>query len=90
MTVINNPEDRAKLKHLKDEAVRVLQEIQDLRGGLRDTVKAVAEELELQPKTLNLMIKYAFKESQRGGAIEGDEELLEEVKQLLHSAGVLN
>ena len=38
-------EEKAKLKQLVDEGCSVLQEVDDLKGGLRDTVKAIAEEL---------------------------------------------
>jgi hypothetical protein len=38
-------EEKAKLERLVNEGVTVLQEIEDLNAGLKDTVKAVAEEL---------------------------------------------
>ena len=40
-------EDKAKLKQLVDEGCSVLQEVDDLKGGLRDTVKSIADELSL-------------------------------------------
>jgi cell division protein FtsB len=46
-------EEKAKLERLVQEGVTVLQEIEDLQGGLKDTVKAVAEELDMQ---MHLMI----------------------------------
>ena len=39
------PEEQAKLKRIVDEGSNVLQEIEDLNAGLKDTVKAVSEEL---------------------------------------------
>ena len=41
-------EEKAKLERLVQEGVTVMQEIEDLQGGLKDTVKAVAEELDHQ------------------------------------------
>jgi len=54
-------EEKAKLERLVKEGVTVLQEIEDLRAGLRDTVKAVAEELDVKPSLINKAIKVAQK-----------------------------
>lgn len=54
-------EEKAKLKQLVDEGCSVLQEVDDLKGGLRDTVKAIAEELEIKPAVLNKAISLAHK-----------------------------
>ena len=43
------PEEKAKLERLVNEGVTVLQEIEDLSTGLKETVKAVAEELDMKP-----------------------------------------
>ena len=43
------PEEQAKLKRIIDEGANVLSEVEDLNSGLKDTVKAVAEELEIKP-----------------------------------------
>ena len=43
------PEEQAKLKRIIDEGANVLPEVEDLNSGLKDTVKAVAEELEIKP-----------------------------------------
>ena len=43
------PEEQAKLKRIIDEGAHVLPEVEDLNPGLKDTVKAVAEELEIKP-----------------------------------------
>ena len=52
-------EEKAKLQRLVDEGVTVLQEIEDLQAGLKDTVKSVAEELDMKPALLNKAIKVA-------------------------------
>ena len=55
------PEEQAKLKRIIDEGSNVLQEVEDLNAGLKDTVKAVAEELEVKPALINKAIKIAHK-----------------------------
>jgi len=54
-------EEKAKLERLVNEGVTVLQEIEDLQAGLKDTVKAVAEELDIKPAMINKAIKIAQK-----------------------------
>jgi hypothetical protein len=55
------PEEKAKLERLIIEGSTVLQEVEDLSAGLKDTVKAVAEELSLKPSVINKAIKIAHK-----------------------------
>lgn len=52
-------EEKAKLERLVREGVTVLQEVEDLQAGLKDTVKAVAEELDIKPSLINKAIKIA-------------------------------
>jgi hypothetical protein len=47
-------------------------EIDDLRGGLRDTVKAIAEELEIKPAVINKAITIAHKDSYKNVADDMD------------------
>ena len=54
-------EEKAKLERLVNEGVTVLQEVEDLNTGLKDTVKAVAEELDIKPSLINKAIKIAQK-----------------------------
>jgi len=54
-------EEKAKLERLVNEGVTVLQEIEDLQQGLKETVKAVAEELDVKPSLINKAIKIAQK-----------------------------
>ena len=42
-----NAEAKIKLTQLVNEGMTVLLEIEDLNAGLNDTIKAVAEELEI-------------------------------------------
>ena len=55
------PEEQAKIKRIVDEGANVLSEVEDLNAGLKDTVKAVAEELEIKPALINKAIKIAHK-----------------------------
>ena len=54
-------EEKAKLERLVNEGVTVLQEVEDLNTGLKDTVKAVAEEMDVKPSLINKAIKIAQK-----------------------------
>ena len=47
-----NEEQRAKLRQLIAEGTNVKQEVQDLSEGLRETVKAVADEMQINHKYL--------------------------------------
>ena len=55
------PEEKARLSQLVNEGTRVLQEVDDLKEGLRDTVKAIAEEMSVKPAVLNKAIRTAYK-----------------------------
>ena len=51
----------AKLKQLMNEGIQVTGEVEALREGLKDTVKAIAEEIDMRPATLNKAIRIAYK-----------------------------
>jgi hypothetical protein len=61
MARMYGPEEKAKLDRLITEGSTVLQEVEDLQEGLRETVKAVAEELGIKPAIINRAIKIARK-----------------------------
>ena len=62
MTVRNfNDAEKQKLLQIINEGSQVLGEVDDLRSGLRDTVKSIAEELELKPALINKAISIAHK-----------------------------
>jgi predicted regulator of amino acid metabolism with ACT domain len=54
--------ERAKIKQIVAEGVTVLQEIADLTDGLNDTIKAVAEELDVKPSVIKKAIRIAQKD----------------------------
>jgi len=55
------PEEKQKLERLVKEGITVLQEVEDLQSGLKETVKAIAEELDVKPSLINKAIKIAKK-----------------------------
>ena len=73
-----NTEEQAKVKHVIESGIKVKQEVKDLSEGLRDTVKAVAEELEIKPALLTKAISVSFKES-----LDAEKQDIEELEELL-------
>ena len=61
MTKTFNGDQKIKLTQIVNEGMTVLHEIDTLNGGLNDTIKAVAEELEIKPAVLKKAIKLAHK-----------------------------
>jgi transposase-like protein len=55
------PEEKAKLIQVINEGANVMQEVADLKEGLRDTVKAIAEEMDVKPALINKAIGVAHK-----------------------------
>ena len=75
-------EERIKLTHLVDEGVKILQEISDLKEGLKDTVTSIAEELEIKPTIINKAIRVAHKMD-----LGSQKNTISEVEDLLASIG---
>ena len=55
------PSEITKLKTLMSEGIQVTGEVEALREGLKDTVKAISEEMDMKPATLNKAIRIAYK-----------------------------
>jgi len=72
-----NGEQKAKLTQIINEGMQVMHEIETLTGGLNDTIKAVAEELEIKPSILKKAIKVAHKAE--FGKTQQEQELLETI-----------
>ena len=70
-------EQKAKLTQLINEGIQVLQEVEDLGAGLNDTVKAIAEELEIKPALLKKAIKIAQKS--KFGETNQDHETVQDI-----------
>ena len=56
-----NDTEIKKLKQLMSEGIQVTGEIETLREGLKDIVKAIAEEMDMKPASLNKAIRIAYK-----------------------------
>ena len=78
-----SPENISRLKQLIKDGVSVLQECEDLKAGLSDTVKSIAEELEVKPAQLNKLIKICQK-----GKMNDQREDWEELEELYKSGGL--
>ena len=72
-----NGEQKIKLTQIINEGMQVMHEIDTLQGGLTDTIKAIAEELEIKPAVLKKAIKVAHKAE--FGKAKQDHELLETI-----------
>ena len=59
------PDETAKITQVINDGIKVKQEVKDLSEGLRDTVKAVAEEMEIKPAVLKKIKKAIGKEGDR-------------------------
>ena len=54
-------EEKAKLTQLVNEGLTVMQEVDDLNKGLNETIKAVAEEMQIKPTVLKKAVRTAYK-----------------------------
>ena len=72
-----NGDQKIKLTQIINEGMQVMHEIETLTGGLNDTVKAIAEELEIKPNVLKKAIRLAHKAE--FGREQQDHELLEQI-----------
>jgi len=83
MTTRNFNEDEVnKLKHLLGEGIQILTETETLRDGLKDTVAAIAEELNVKPAVLNKAIRVAYK-----AEFTKQEEAFSELEDILRATG---
>jgi|TARA_R110002126_G_scaffold67868_1_gene171733 hypothetical protein len=77
MDITFNGDQKIKLTQIVNEGMQVMQEIETLQGGLTDTIKAVAEELEIKPAILKKAISLAHKAS--FGQAKQDHEIVETI-----------
>lgn len=56
-----NQDEKIKLTQTINQGISVLNEIETLNGGLTDTIKAIAEELDIKPSILKKAVKTAYK-----------------------------
>ena len=72
-----NSEQKLKLTQLINEGMQVMHEVETLNAGLSDTIKAIAEELEVKPSVLKKAIRVAHKAE--FGKTQQEQELLETI-----------
>ncbi len=75
-----NGDQKIKLVQIINEGMQVMHEIDTLQGGLNDTIKAIAEELEVKPAILKKAIKLAHKAE--FGKEKQDHETLETILEI--------
>jgi threonine synthase len=80
-----SPTDVQKLKQIITEGIHITEEVNVLKEGLKDTVAAIAEELDIKPAILNKAIRIAYKsEFQKASEDFSDlEDILEKVGRTL-------
>ena len=77
-----NQEEIARLKKLVTEGDTVLHEVDALNTGLRETVKAIAEEMDLKPSVLMKALKIAHK-----AKFQEEYDKFDELETILESIG---
>ena len=79
--------DKIKLQSLINDGVQVMIDVANLKEGLKETVEAVADELDIKKNVLNKAIAIAFKRSQNKDKLTESREELDEVEQILMASG---
>jgi hypothetical protein len=75
-------EEKLKLTTVINEGIKILQDIDDLKEGLKDTVKNLAEEMDIKPALINKAIKAAYKRN-----LDEQRNTISEVEELLETIG---
>ena len=76
-------DDKARLKQLVTEGIAVKQEIETLNDGLNDTIKSIAEEMEIKPSMIKKVIAVAHKRN-----LQDEREKFEELEDILTTLGL--
>ena len=74
-----NPDQKRKLDYLINEGIRVQEEIDLLRSGLNEAIKAQADEFGVKPKVLRKSISIAKK--MNFGEYQEEYNMVEEILQ---------
>lgn len=75
-------EDITRLKQLMTEGSQVLTEVDALKTGLSETVKAIAEEIGIKPAQLSKAIRIYYKSS-----LGEERDKLDEIEDILAAVG---
>lgn len=76
-------DDLLKLKEIISQGIKIHQQVDDLREGLKETVKEVANVLNVKPKLINSAIRTAYKEN-----LEEKKADVEDLEEILHISGI--
>ena len=75
--------DKAKVKELINQGVAVTRDVETLKEGLKETVDAIAGELEIKKAVLNKAIRVAYKMQENRDAIADGRDELDEIEEIL-------
>ena len=75
-------DEKAKIKKLFAEGIQVMGEVNALNEGLNETIKAIAEELDMKPGTLKKALRIAYKNE-----FAKEQDAFTEVEEVLEIAG---
>lgn len=76
-------DDIKRLKELVREGCIVKQEVKDLTEGLNDTVKSIAEEMNIKPAILKKVITVAYKHN-----LSEERDKFEEIEDIITTLGL--
>jgi hypothetical protein len=76
-TTIFSNDQKHKLTQLINEGMQIMNEVETLNSGLSDTIKAVAEEMNIKSTVLKKAIRTAHK--MEFGKTQKEQELLENI-----------
>jgi len=76
-------DDVQRLKELVREGCVVKQEVKDLNDGLNDTIKSIAEEMDIKPSVLKKVITVAHKRN-----MTEEREKFEELDDIISTLGL--
>ncbi len=74
-------DEKAKIKKLFAEGIQVMSEVNALNEGLSETIKAIAEELDMKPGVLKKALRIAYKNE-----FEKEQTAFTEVEEVLEVA----
>jgi predicted regulator of amino acid metabolism with ACT domain len=75
-------DDKIKVRDLIEKGLNIQEEISDLRGGLNDLIKKVAEDINCEPSVLKQALRVAKK-----GNLAQVQENTENLEEVLRIAG---
>ena len=75
--------DKIKVKELINQGVAITRDVETLKEGLKETVDAIAAELEIKKAVLNKAIRVAYKMQENRDAIADGRDELDEIEEIL-------